>query len=82
MAYTTDQKPRQRKREKTQKNKERPRKIKENLKFWLAWEKFEQLGAQLEEGQVAHHAVLLPLTAKQAQQLLDSWRWPLGLPAR
>ena len=46
------------------------------------WQKFEQLGADLEEGQVADHAVLLSAAAKQAQHLLHGWWRPLALPGR
>ena len=46
------------------------------------WQKFEQLGANLEEGEVANHAVLLSAAAKQAQHLLHRWWRSLALPRR
>ncbi len=48
----------------------------------LTWQEFEQLGSNLEEGEVTHHAVLLSLAAKQPQQLLHCGGRPLGLPTR
>lgn len=46
------------------------------------WQELEQLGPNLEEGEVAHHAILFPLAAEQAQQLLHCWRGPFGLAPR
>ena len=46
------------------------------------WQEAQQLGPNLEEAQVADHAVLLAPAPKQAQNLLHCWRRPLGLAGR